>query len=388
MTRPLRMLALSPVPEEGAGCRFRISQYQPALEAAGFEVTLSPFYTPEFFDLVYQQGQYARKARLFLRRVLDRLRTVITHRTNGHPHDAIYIYREALPIGPPVIETLVSLTPNVAVIYDFDDAIYLPNTSEANRLISALKWPLKVPSIIRRADAMIAGNEYLASYARPYNPYVAVVPTCVDTDKFVPRSHLDLAPPASRFPRVPVIGWIGTPTTAPYLHVLEPILQELARSHRFLFRVCGAGEPVRMPAVRVENIPWTLDQEVALFSGCDIGVYPLTDDEWARGKCGFKAIQFMACGVPLVASALGVNREIISDGVNGFLAVTPADWIDRLGRLLRDASLRASLGRAGRRTIEAHYSLTVNAPKLVGAVHDVIGRVRQRETGPVSHAAP
>jgi len=385
----LRMLALSPVPEEGAGCRFRIAQYVPALEAAGIHVTISPFFTREFFELVYRKGHYVRKAVLFARRALDRLHSLSLRRE----YDILYIYREAFPVGPPILETLLARTPGVAVVYDFDDAVYLPNTSDANRAIAALKWPGKVKSIVGRSDGVIAGNEYLAAWARQYSDAVRVIPTCVDTTKFVPRPggaavsrgvRLQPDPAPARGVRLqpdPIIGWIGTPTTVPYLLSLQSIFQEVARTHPFVLRVCGAGADVRISGVKVDNVPWTLDGEVALFNTCDVGVYPLSDDEWARGKCGFKAIQFMACGVPVVAAPVGVNGEIIQDGANGLLASTPAEWIDKLGRLLSSAPLRAALGAAGRRTIEAEYSLKANAPKMVTAINEAVASARHRATG-------
>ena len=393
--RPLRMLALSPVPEEGAGCRFRIAQYLPYLESAGIQVTLSPFFTRDFFRLVYRKGKYPQKASLFVQRALDRLRTIARRAR----YDIIFIYREAFPIGPALLEAVLARTRGAAVIYDFDDAIYLANTSEANRAIAILKWPGKVKTIIKHSDCVIAGNEYLAEYARRYSDDVRVIPTCVDTSKFVPSgdftgsssvrlppSHDASAdrrslggggqPDPLELDGPPIVGWIGTPTTAPYLFGLRSVLQEVARSHRFVLRVCGAGADVEFPGVTVDNVPWTLDKEVSLFNTCDVGVYPLTDDEWARGKCGFKAIQFMACGVPVVAAAVGVNRDIIDDGVSGFTAVTPGEWAEKLGRLIADPALRARFGEAGRQTIETQYSLRANVPKLVAAVHEAVERAR------------
>ena len=372
------MLALSPVPEEGAGCRFRVAQYVPALESAGVRVTISPFFTTEFFRLVYRRGHALQKSLLFAERAIDRLRTVMARAR----YDVIFIYREALPIGPAIVESLFARADSIALIYDFDDAVYLPNTSEANRAIAALKWPRKVKTIVRRSDCVIAGNEYLAAWARTYSDAVRVIPTCVDTDKFVPRADahargVRLQPDTN----VPTIGWIGTPTTVPYLLSLQSIFQDIARTHPFVLRICGAGADVHMPGVKVDNVPWALDAEVSLFNTCDIGVYPLSDDEWARGKCGFKAIQFMACGVPVVAAPVGVNREILRDGVNGLLATSPGEWVEKLGRLLASAPLRATLGAAGRATIEAEYSLKVNAPKVVAAVHDAVERARRRAAG-------
>ena len=142
------------------------------------------------------------------------------------------------------------------------------------------------------------------------------------------------------------------------------MLQRVAAEHRFVLNVSGTGEPVEIAGVDVNNPVWQLSGEIELFRSCDIGVYPLVDDAWAKGKCGFKAIEFMACGVPVVASAVGVNREIIEDGVNGFLATTDNEWVEKLGRLIAEPALRARFAAAGRRTIEERYSLHVNAPKL------------------------
>jgi glycosyltransferase involved in cell wall biosynthesis len=372
------MLALSPVPEEGAGCRFRIAQYVPALEAAGIDVTISPFYTREFFGLVYRKGGAIAKASLFVQRAIDRLRTV----ADRGRYDVVFIYREALPIGPAIVETLLAQAPGLGIIYDFDDAVFLPNTSEANRAIALLKWPRKVKSIIQRSDVVIAGNEFLAQYARRFTDSVRVIPTVVDTAKFVPRAETAQGLPGSPKPAgkggspaiAPVVGWIGTPTTVPYLRSLDAVLQEVARTHPFVLRVCGAGGDVKIPGVTVQNTPWTLDGEVALFNTCDIGVYPLSDDEWSRGKCGFKAIQFMACGVPVVAAPVGVNGEIITDGVDSLLASTPEEWVQHLRRLIADAGLRARLGAAGRQTIVARYSLSASAPILVQTVIDAVTR--------------
>jgi glycosyltransferase involved in cell wall biosynthesis len=357
-------LALSPVPPEGAGCRFRVMQYMPALEQAGVSVTVAPFFDAAFFDLVYRRGHHVKKLAAFLRQSVRRLTLLVSRER----FDAFFVYREAYPFGPALFETVLSHTGGRPLIYDFDDAIFLSNSSEANRFASALKYPQKVPAIVRRSALVLAGNEYLADYARQFSPSVAVLPTCVDTNVFGPRK----SPRPSTAPLV--VGWIGTPTTAAYLKPLAASLGRLASRHAFEVRVSGSGGTIEFPGVKTVNEPWSLDREVELFNTCDIGVYPLTDDEWAKGKCGFKAIQFMACGVPVVAADVGVNKEIIQDGVNGFLASTDAEWEQKIGFLLGDAALRARLGAAGRRTIEERYSLSVHAPRLVSMVRSVVDR--------------
>lgn len=362
-----RLLALSPIPEEGAGCRFRVSQFAPHLAQGGYDLTIHPLFDTAFFRRVYQPGHYFGKARALATRTLDRLAVL----RDGPRPDAVLIYREAYPIGPPMLERRIARQ-GIPIVYDFDDAVFLPNTSEANRMIGALKNPGKIAEILSLAAHVIAGNDYLADYARQHAQEVTMIPTSVDTSVWVPRG----GPVTPDGP--PVIGWIGTPTTTPYLLDLKDALAEVARTHRFTLRVSGSVAPVLMPGVHVENVKWTLDGEVALFNTCDIGVYPLPDDEWTKGKCGFKAIQFMACGVPVIASPVGVNRDIVDDGVNGMLAPTAQAWVDNLRALIDDVGLRRRLGDAGRQTIERHYSLAVNGPKVVAVFDEVTAHVRRR----------
>jgi glycosyltransferase involved in cell wall biosynthesis len=357
----INVLALSPIPEEGAGCRFRVSQYLPFLKAQGIDVTIRSFYTQEFFKLVYQRGHYVRKGAAFLRLLL-RQREVLRELDR---YDVVLLYREANPIGSPFIERRIARR-GLPIVYDFDDAIFLPSVSEANQAMSFLKSTSKPAEIIRFSRHVMVGNEFLAQYARRYSQHVTVVPTAVDTTRFAPR------PPGSRPDGPLVVGWIGSPTTFHYLESIAPLLKDLAARHEFVLKVSGAGKPVNFPGVKVQEVTWSLEQEVTLFNTCDVGVYPLADDDWARGKCGFKAIQFMACGVPTVAAAVGVNREIIRDGENGFLAATPAEFSRKLERLLTDAALRDRFAHAGRQTIDQRYSSRVTAPIVARILREAV----------------
>lgn len=358
-----RILALSPVPEGGAGYRLRIAQYAPYLREAGYELTIEPLYDPATFDIMYQPGHYAAKAAGLAHGTAARARAV----RNASAYAAAWVYREAHPLGPAVFERAIARR-GVPLVFDFDDAIYLPNSSQPNRLVRRLKRPGKTAEIIGLSDHVIAGSGYLAAYARRYSSAVTVVPTVVDTEVWRPHA------PGPDRDRVPVIGWIGTPTTTPYLLSLAETFAGLARSHSFVLRISGAAQPVRIPGVRVENVPWSLDREVELFATCDIGVYPLPDDDWARGKCGLKAIQFMACSVPVVASAVGVNPEVIRHGESGFLASDRAEWLSRLSTLLESAQLRQRLGASGRIRVEERYSLHSSAPTLVRVFDQVADR--------------
>lgn len=359
----IKVLAISPIPEEGAGCRFRIAQFVPYLREAGFDVTISPFYSTEFFRMVYVPGHTFRKVVMFLGLLWRRFFELAKIRQ----YDLVFLYREAIPIGPPLIERLIHGL-GVPIVHDFDDAIFMPSVSDANRSLAFLKNPGRVATVLRLSRRAIVGNEFLARYARRHNDSVTVIPTVVDTTRFKPRAE------RVSEPGVPVVGWIGSPTTYQYLEGLSDVLREVSARHPFVLRVSGAGRPVIMPGVRVEEAPWSMAEEVRLFNGLDIGVYPLTDDDWSRGKCGFKAIQCMASGVPVVASAVGVNREIITDGVDSFLASTRDEWVDKLSRLLSDAALRARMAAAGRDTIERRYSLRVAAPQLAAVLRDSFER--------------
>jgi glycosyltransferase involved in cell wall biosynthesis len=363
---PIRVLALSPIPEEGAGCRFRIAQFIPYLESVGIRVTLESLFTAEFFREVYKPGHYVSKALKFGALAVKRLDSL----REASRFDLVLLYREMFPIGPAVIERLL-MRGWPPLVFDFDDAIFLPSVSDANRLIGALKQPGKVATIIRHSNHVIAGNEYLASYARRFNPAVTAIPTCVDTTKFVPSAEA-FSNNGLNTSRDPVVGWIGSPTTASYMLGLANVLRRVYDRHPFRLRVSGTEKVAAFAGIPTENPPWALEREVQLFNTCDIGVYPLLDDEWSKGKCGFKAIQFMACGVPVVASAVGVNREIIADGVNGFLAATEDEWVEKLGRLLADHELRRRLAEAGRRTVEKRYSLRHTAPTLAATLRQVL----------------
>ncbi len=358
-TPPIKVLALSPIPEEGAGCRFRVSQYIPYLREAGFDVTVSPFYSREYFAFVYRPGNYLRKATGFAALTLRRIDELYTMRD----YDLVLLYREAIPMGSALIERSITRL-GIPIVYDFDDAIFLPAVSDANKAVSFLKNPDKVSDILALSAQVTVGNEFLANYARKFNSHVTVIPTAVDTNRFVPRPD-----PLPAEGRKLVVGWIGSPTTFQYLESLKDILAAVSAKHPFTLKVSGAGRTVNFPGVDVQVVPWSMADEVGLFNTCDIGIYPLTDDDWSRGKCGFKAIQCMACGVPVVAAAVGVNREIIAHRVNSMLASTPQEWIDGLTVLLTNSELRQQMAVAGRQTIEERYSLRVTAPQRAAVLH-------------------
>jgi glycosyltransferase involved in cell wall biosynthesis len=361
----LRVLFLTPYPIEAANTRYRAYQFLPYLKSRGIECEITPFISRELFRDLYNRGRIIRKTVGMARSALGRVRDVIRARNV----DVVCVSREAMLIGPPVIEWLIDKVARRPMVFDFDDAIFVPYISPTyGRLASVLRCSWKSSRILEMSAHIIAGNEYLASYARRHNRRVTVLPTVVDTELFAGADTLKR--PRAVEPARPVIGWIGTHSTAQYLDLVAPALQRLARRRRFVFRVIGAGRDMNIPGVEVENRPWNMATEIRDFQDLDIGVYPIRDDEWARGKCAFKAIQYMAAGAPCVSSPVGMTTEVIKNGVNGFLAASTEEWFYYLGLLLENMGLRKRLAREGRTTVEKRYSLKAQAPRLAAVLEE------------------
>lgn len=358
---PLRILALATNPQTGASTRFRVLQWAPVLEAAGFTLSLDAFFSTAGAEALYQPQRLLSKVGYV---TAGTARRWVALKQAPRSADVLFIHREAFPLGRKMFWNLLRRFSG-PIIYDYDDAMFLPQ--RAGRGFLARLEELDTPKAIMKLSAVVlAGNEFLAEYARPHTTRVVVLPTCIDTQRFAPRSvQEDANAPLT-------IGWIGSHTTVKYLHSLRRVLERLRRNVSFRLYVVGSPEPPTVDGVEVEWARWDLAREVDDFQRCDVGLYPLRDDPWAQGKCGFKAIQFMACGVPVVAASIGANRSIIRDGVNGYLASTEDEWVEKLTRLLADRDLRRRFGLAGRQAIESGYSLTTHAATLVHALREAL----------------
>ncbi|MGH7412483.1 MAG: glycosyltransferase, partial [Candidatus Methylomirabilis sp.] len=274
----MNVLFLVPYTTEGASNRFRVEQYLPLLRQHGVDSVLRPFLcSSEFYDVLYRPGHTARKSWYFLVSSLNRLLDLVRSRQC----DLIFIHREAFPLGPPVLEWLLSRS-RAPLVYDFDDAIWQPTCSETHRALRSLKYPAKVGTIMRVSRKVIAGNGYLRDYALQHNSQVSVIPTPVDTDRLYPV-------PGMNGRRV-VLGWIGSHSSAPYLKMLDRVLPRLASKYDLWLKVVG-GE-YQSPIDRVSTHRWRLDREVADLRSFDLGLMPMPDNPWTRGKCAFKALQY------------------------------------------------------------------------------------------------
>jgi glycosyltransferase involved in cell wall biosynthesis len=355
--RPLRVLGLVPYPIGRApGQRYRIEQWAPHLQGAGIEVSFAPFLSVAGMNVLYRSGHLATKVTATLRGHLRRL----IQASETRRFDVAYVYREATMLGPPWFERWRLSRGGTPMVFDFDDAIYLPAASAANAWASRFKGAGKTAALCRLARVVTVGNDVLAEFARPLARSVVVVPSTIDTDRY----SLGPRPPNPRL----VIGWTGSATTLPYLEAMAPMLRELGKTVDFDLRVIGGD--AKLEGLRVQCLPWRDATEIDDLRPLDVGLMPLPDDEWSRAKCGLKALQYMALGIPPVVSPVGANRTIVRDGVNGFYADSPADWIDRLRRLASDLELRHRLGAAARRTVEEGYSARTQALRMGQALRE------------------
>ena len=352
----MRILFIVPYPPGRAPSqRFRFEQYLPILTARGHRFRLVPFLSAATWDILYKPGHTVAKALGILGGFLRRL--LLLFSVPGY--DFVFVHREAAPIGPPVFEWLIAKVLRKKIIYDFDDAIWLANTSEANKIAAGVKWHHKVADICRWAYKNSCGNAYLAAYAHQFNPRAVVNPTTIDT------VHLHNQVRDQAAPGRLVIGWTGTHSTLKYLNQVVPVLAKLeSEGLDFEFRVIS-NQPPALPLHSLVFLPWRKDTEIADLLGFHVGLMPLEDDLWAKGKCAFKALQYMALGIPALVSPVGMNTEVVQSGQNGFVCATPAEWEASLRELLANSGLRHTLGQAARITIEQRYSVLANTENFL-----------------------
>ena len=345
----MRVAAFTKYDREAASTRQRVLQYLPHLDRAGITVDVHPLLDDDYVrslatgdasSKVAIAAAYARRLRQLLR---------------GSSADLLWVYAELFPWLPAAFEKL-AFRSGKPLLYDFDDAFFHPYDDHRSPAVRALLGGKLVP-LIKGAAAVCAGNPYLRDFAARHNAATHVLPTVVDIDRYRP---------AARGSRPLTIGWIGSPSTWGYVKPLVPLLAQLAREGGVRFLAVGAGAAAAADGFEGASFePWSEAGEIASVQAMDIGIMPLPDEPWARGKSGYKLIQYMACGLPVVASPVGVNSDIVVEGATGLLASDIAQWRAALERLIDQPELRARMGEAGRARAVDAFSLQAHAPRLV-----------------------
>lgn len=324
--------------------RFRFEQQFENFTKNQIEYTEFPFLTPQDFAQLYRPKRYFSKAIAIVLGFLKRFLMLFKLQS----YDFVFIHREASPVGPPIFEWIIVKVLKKKIIYDFDDAIWLANTSVANKIVANIKWHQKVSSICTWAEKVSCGNAFLATYARQYNSKVVIVPTTVDTEKVHNKTKLQNS-------KELIIGWTGTHSTISYLYEFEELLHKLQKTIAFSFHVISNKDP-EFKQLKYQYIAWQKETEIDDLLQFNIGIMPLKQDKWSAGKCGFKAIQYMALGIPAVVSNVGVNSKIVDNELNGFVCETNLEWEESLKILLKDEKLRVDFGKKAQEKIDGYYS--------------------------------
>ncbi len=325
--------------------RFRVELFEPYMKQVGIHYRIAPFMDDTTWQHLYKHGSVLQKAWGIVKGYLSRIKTVFI---DVHSYDYVFVHREAAPLGPPVFEWIVSKLWRKKMIFDFDDAIWIPNTSSQNSIAANLKCFWKTKYIVKWSYKVAAGNDYLRTYALQYNSNVVLMPTCVDME----RMHNSTKAHSNH---KPVVGWTGSHSTLPYLNNIIDIISQLQQKHDFTFIVIADKNP-ELPLKDFQFIPWSASIEISDLLKMDIGIMPLLADAWSEGKCGFKLIQYLSLAIPAIASPVGVNNVIIQNGVNGYVCHSDEEWANYLEVLITDAGKRKQMGLVGQAYMLQSYS--------------------------------
>ena len=350
----MKLLFLFPYPTgQAASQRFRFEQYFDILQNEGIEYDLAPFLSERAWKIFYKKGRYLRK---FMALLSGFLRRTFQLFSIGK-YDFIFIHRESFPIGPPVYEFILSKVLGMKIIYDFDDAIWIENSSESNRFFSPLKTHSNVFTICKWAYKVSVGNDYLRLSVKPYNSNVVINPTTIDTNY-----HHNII--SDHDGGDMVIGWTGSHSTLKYLDLIFDVVRQLKKKHNFRFIIIS-DQPPESNTDLFEFVKWKKDSEINDLIKINIGLMPLSHDPWSEGKCGFKALQYMSLGIPALVSPVGVNEKIVEHGRNGYVCRNDQEWYDFIEKLLEDKDLIRSMGKEARVKVENDFSVASNTSNFI-----------------------
>lgn len=353
----MKVLLMSRYGSKGASSRVRFLQYLPFLRSQGIDVSIVPLFSNAYLDALYRGNSRFQEVFIgYFRRMIALLRV--------RKFDLVIVEKELFPFFPPIAEKILRAV-GVPYVVDYDDALFHRYDCHSRAIVRRFLGR-KIDVVMRNSSVVIAGNEYLADRAqRAEAQKIEIIPTVVDANRYqIKPKEPD---------RLPLVGWIGTPQTSAYLQSLLPVFDSILKQVPARFVAVGA-RPEDFEGTQVEVWPWSEETEVQSIQQFDIGIMPLNDSPWERGKCGYKLIQYMACGLPVVASPVGVNSEIVSPGENGHLAETLDDWKASLIQLLEaDPTTLGAMGAAGRRRVESWYSVDAQASRLLRVLRDAKG---------------
>lgn len=355
-----KLLVICPYPEDVAPSqRLKFEQYYTYFRQEGFDIEVSPFISFAFWKIIYKKGVFVQKffysVAGYLRRTIDLFK--------AFKADVVYIHLWVTPFGPPVFEWLFRKF-SKKIVYDIDDLVYLKNVkSKAHPLVNFIKGRKKPLYLMKVTDHVITCTPYLDEFVRGYNSNTTDISSTVDTNRYRPANTYTNE-------KKLVIGWSGSLTTSRFFMVLQNVLKRIAA--KYDVEVLVMGDPsVKIEDVPLKSIPWTEKDELPTLQKFDIGVYPLPDEEWVYGKSGLKAIQYMALGIPTVATAIGANYRVIENGVSGFLVKTDDEWVEALSKLIEDASLRRQIGTTARSRVEELFSVEANKEIYLNILNSV-----------------
>jgi glycosyltransferase involved in cell wall biosynthesis len=350
-------------PNRSPSQRYRFEQYFSFLKANGYDCELSSIIEEIDDKYFYSPGHFLKKFIFTIKSAIKRLKDV--KRANNF--DIIFVQREAFMTGSTFFEKQFAKS-KAKLVFDFDDSIWLMDTSNANKKWEWMKSSKKTGEIISVSNLVFAGNKYLFDYAKKFNQNVKIIPTTIDTTIFQRKDEY-------KNNEKICIGWSGSITTIKHFEEATTILKKVKNKYgdKVYFKVMG-DDTYENKELNIKGLSWTSETEIDIISSFDIGIMPLPNDQWVKGKCGLKGLSYMALEVPTIMSAIGVNTEIITDGVNGFLATTEEDWINKISILIDSFELRIKIGLNGRKTVEEKYSLQSQKNNYLNSFNELLKR--------------
>lgn len=352
----MRILALTRYERLGSSSRVRFYQYFPYLRAHGVEISSKPFFSDKYIQDLYAGRSVSSKELLLA--YFGRLAAL----TQSRAFDLVWVEKELLPMLPAGLEVLFQAF-KIPYVVDYDDAVFHRYEMNPNPIIRTF-LKRKIDHVMRHASLVIVGNEYLAKRAEAVGAQkVEIVPSVVDVSQYVLRQEVKGS--------LRGIGWIGSPITVPNLDLVRDALNMLHREMDFRIVLIGAGTSDPFPNIPTTKLLWSEENERSIGQKFDVGIMPLIDGPFERGKCGYKLVQYMAGAIPMIASPVGVNRQIVEPEINGYLAESTEDWLIALRKLTNNVQKNIEMGLAGRQKAEQMYNLQVTAPRLIDLLSSV-----------------